>query len=212
MTKKDMKPLAEILDFLAEGLGTEMTAVKHRFYYAALSDLTIEDIKLAANRIARTATFFPKPAEFREHIIGDKDTMAIEAWVKAHKSINMYQSVQFDDPVIHSTIEAMGGWVKFCQSEGYSDETWKRKDFEKIYKSLVGVARESPLYLTGLTELENNARGLNEFIKPPKFIGDESKRIAIECEKVKALPAGEGTTKMPEETRRALSEIGIKID
>ena len=70
MIKEDMKEFIEILDFMAEGLNTNMSAVKYKFYFAALSDLNLDDIKKAANHIARTATFFPKPVDFRNTIAG----------------------------------------------------------------------------------------------------------------------------------------------
>lgn len=178
MTKDDIKPLAEILNLLAAGLDTEMTTVKHKFYHSALSDLSIEDIKKAANHIARTATFFPKPVDFRNAISGNMEDNAINSWTKALKAKNQYESVRFDDLVIHSTIEAMGGWIKFCTMEEYDSEKWQMTDFIKIYKA-VASRGEHPDYLSGRLELENTANNYLEFVPEVKLIGDakEIKKI-----------------------------------
>ncbi len=98
--------------------------------------LSLEDIKLAANQIARTATFFPKPVDFRDAIVGDVDTKAVLSWekvMKAKSSVGSYGSVKFDDPVIHSVISMMGGWVSLCRLEGFDSEKWLRVEFEKSY-------------------------------------------------------------------------------
>jgi len=162
MTKDDMKEFTEILDFMAEGLGVDMTEVKYRFYFAALSDLTIEEIKRAANHIARTATFFPKPVDFRNAINGNQDEAAIIAWEKVQKGkskAGQYQSVKFDDPVIHTVIKLMGGWGAVCRLEGHDDEKWQRIDFEKTYKAMQGSNKDHPEYLPGISEIENTAKG-----------------------------------------------------
>lgn len=182
MTKEDMPVFTEILDFLAEGLGTDMTAVKYRFYFAALSDLSIEDIKLAANQIARTATFFPKPVDFRNAIAGDLDTKAVMAWekvMKAKSRVGYDTSVKFDDPVIHSVVSMMGGWVSVCRMEEFDSEKWQRIEFEKSYKALSKTNMNHPEYLLGESDVENKARGYADRIKLPILIGvpEEDKAI-----------------------------------
>ena len=162
MIEKDVKEFANILDFLAEGLGVDMTANKYKFYFAALSDLTIDEIKKAANHIARTATFFPKPVDFRNAVSGNIDGKVVEAWEKVQKAksrAGQYQSVQFDDPVIHSTLKLMGGWGAVCRLEGHDDEKWQRIDFEKTYKAIAGQKKDHPNYLPGAAEVQNGAMG-----------------------------------------------------
>lgn len=163
-----MTELSEILDFLAEGLGTEMSPVKHKFYFSALSDLSIEDIRKAANHIARTATFFPKPVDFRKATTGDIEDKATLAWIVAQKNKNSYLSISFEDKAIHGTIEAMGGWIKFCKMEDYKEESWQMKDFIKMYKVVAG--RECSDYLIGQTEITNGENKYIDLIDPPKQV------------------------------------------
>jgi len=57
-----------------------------------------------------------------------KDVIAwTEKVRKAIVSVGAYQSVQFDDPAIHSCIELMGGWSELCATR--TDELkWKQKE------------------------------------------------------------------------------------
>jgi hypothetical protein len=168
MTEDDRKEFTEIFDILAEGFSFEMTAVRYQFYLSALSDLSIEDVRRAANHIARTATFFPKPVEFRTFIEGNLDDKAMLAWTVAQKNKNAGLSIKFEDKAIHGTVEAMGGWVKFCQMDDYKEEAWQMKDFIKMYK-VVGD-RECPDYLMGEYEIRNSEQRFEEFIEPPKQV------------------------------------------
>lgn len=170
MTEKDIKPLAQMLDFLAEGIGAEMTAVRHRFYYSCLSDLDIQDIKSALNKISRTITMqiMPKPGEIRAAIEGNTEDKALLAWTVAQKNKNAWVSIKFEDKAIHGTVEAMGGWVKFCQMDDYKEEAWQMKDFIKMYK-VVGD-RECPEYLLGEAEIRNSEQRFEEFIEPPRQV------------------------------------------
>ena len=108
-----MPEFTKILTGLAAMFDKPLTELLRDMYFGALQDLTIEQINNAGNQLARTATFFPKPVEFRNAINGNQDEAAIAAWkkvLKAKSKAGQYQSVKFDDPVIHSVIKLMGGW------------------------------------------------------------------------------------------------------
>jgi hypothetical protein len=125
-----------ILLGLAELYGKEPSDTTLDLYYNALSDLEYEDILRVANILARTSKFFPKPVEFREHIVPDLDTevsLALDKVEKAFYGAGVYQTVIFDDPVIHKVIESLGGWVAYCE-QPEKDVTWWKKDFAKLYK------------------------------------------------------------------------------
>lgn len=147
MKQTDLREFTGIMDDLAEMLGGDMSPRKYELYFAALSDLDIQDIRTAANHIANTATFFPKPVDFRNAINGNQDEAAIAAWgkvLKAKSKAGQYQSVKFDDPVIHSVIKLMGGWGALCRLEGHDDEKWQRIDFEKTYRAMQGSNKDHP--------------------------------------------------------------------
>jgi hypothetical protein len=107
------------------------------------------------------AKFFPKPAEFLELLEASRGVQATAAWldvVAALKRYGNYQSVRFADPVIHSVIEAMGGWVSLgLMAE--RERTWRQKEFERLYSVLVGQDGRHPAYLAGLHEIQNACGG-----------------------------------------------------
>ena len=203
-TRRNIPIIPEILKFIAEGLDAKMTSVKYRFYFAALSDLDLEDIKKAANHIARTATFFPKPVDFRNAIQGNIETATIGAWEKvlqAKSKAGQYQSVKFDDPTIHSTIKLMGGWSAVCSMEGHDDEKWQRIDFEKTYKAMQGLNKDHPAYLPGLAEVDSGARGI-EYEKPVVMIAAQSEKKALPPAERKALPEPEKVLSQEDVSKR----------
>jgi hypothetical protein len=180
MNKSDMPEFIKILTGLAAMFDKQLTELLRDMYFDSLADLNIEQIRDAGNHIARSATFFPKPVDFRNSAGGNKDLQALTAWEKtrtAVRKVGRYESVKFDDPLIHSVITTMGGWEAFCSCEGYDGEKWQQHDFEKMYKTMVGANRDHPEYLAGMTELDNSARGFD--IRKPMLIGHKEQE-AIE--------------------------------
>ncbi|MCK5615231.1 hypothetical protein KAR91_75910 [Candidatus Pacearchaeota archaeon] len=185
MKDSDLREFTGIMDDLAEMLGGDMSPRKYELYFAALSDLDISDLRKAANHIANTATFFPKPKDFRESINGNQDEVAIAAWEKVLKGkskAGQYQSVQFDDPVIHTVIKLMGGWGAVCRLEGHDDEKWQRIDFEKTYKAMQGSNADHPVYLPGAAEIQNSAKGF-QCKKEVMAIGEKVKLLMLDAER-----------------------------
>jgi hypothetical protein len=135
-----------------------------------------------------------------DQLQGSKQDQAVEAWLKvdrAVRTIGPYYSVKFDDPVIHSTIEGMGGWMHINDFPEH-EWKWKRKEFEDLYK-VVSRKKSHIEYLTGITEAENRIKGFEKFIEPPKEItslpsGGE-KMVEAKREKGKAISIVAGRVK-----------------
>lgn len=177
MEDKDIKEFTIELVMIAEMLDKTLSEGLIELYFKTLKDLSLDQIRSAINHIANTATFFPKPVDFRNATGGNRDLQALTAWEKTRKAVRKvgrYESVQFNDPLIHSVISLMGGWEDFCSCEGYDGEKWQQHDFEKMYKTMVGVNRDHPEYLPGMSELDNSARGFD--IRKPVLIGGEEKK------------------------------------
>ena len=190
MTKKDMPEFIKILTGLAAMFDRPLTALIRDMYFTALSGLTIEQVNIAGNQLARIATFFPKPVDFINAIQGNIETATIGAWekvLKAKSKAGQYQSVKFDDPVIHSTIKLMGGWGAVCRMENHDDEKWQRIDFEKTYKAMQGLNKNHPEYLPGAAEIDNEKRGI-EFKKPVMMITVQTEKKALPPVERKSLP------------------------
>lgn len=117
--------------------------------------------------------FAPKPANIVRLLGGTTKDRAIMAWNKAKKaisSVGSYESVVFDDPIIHAVISDMGGWVTFCQ--GSADELkFRQTDFENRYRTYLFAPPQSyPKVLAGISQTENASSGLE--VSPPLTIGN----------------------------------------
>jgi len=173
--KKDQSKFAELMMSLAEVFddGKGISPVKTEIYYKALEEFSIEDVEQAVVRTIKTRTFssFPKPGEIRKEIEGDEEERALKAWVKvewAVRHVGPYPSVKFDDPVIHSVIENMGGWVDF-QEPGVFHPVWTQKEFIAHYRA-IARSTNHPEHLEGIIEMGNATRGYHRHIKPPVYV------------------------------------------
>lgn len=198
MTIDDLEQFQEIMTILNESFGDPakpVSDIKMRFYFKALSDLTIDQLNDAAIILARTKTIhtFPTPAELIQAVEGnpqEKAAVAFDKLLGAVRSIGPYQTVIFDDPAIHAFVRSYGGWEEICDK---TVEEWKfmRNEFIKGYNGLTGRT-DVPLQLTGIHDAVNRAKGWNHRI-PPSIIGDRSKALAwterLALSRGKAAPA-----------------------
>ena len=149
MTKKEfmevITPLVVIFGKKADFGDAEYTV-----YYKALSDeITIDEFKMAVDKVLKTRTYsnFPVPAEIIETVRGSKklniSVQTIEALTKFRQGIKSGNSVVFDDKLIRSTIEAMGGWVYILEKDK-EDRKWIEKEFQETYQDLFESKREIP--------------------------------------------------------------------
>lgn len=164
-TVADYQKFAMIMATLAEVFddGKAVSKIKAEIYFKALESHTIEHISKAVTRLIKTRVFpsFPKPAELLQEIEGRNENRATDAWIKvinAVRRIGNYESVRFSDPVIHSVIQSLGGWPQLCMME-IKAETWKQREFEKLYAVISERPGKHPEYLPGTCEIDNAARG-----------------------------------------------------
>ncbi|HOG24270.1 MAG TPA: DUF6475 domain-containing protein [Candidatus Omnitrophota bacterium] len=184
MEQRDKKKFAALMAAMAEVFdrGAEISALKMDLYFKALERYPIDHISLAISNLIQGRVFpsLPKPAEIIQEIQGKAENRATEAWLLALEGIRRvgnYQSVKFVDPVIHSVIQAMGGWPRFCDGEA-KDEKWKQKEFERLYTVIAERPGKHPQYLPGDHELQNAALG-HEQKQEIVQIGFEQEKIRL---------------------------------
>lgn len=116
--------------------------------------------------------FMPKVADIVRLIDGDSQDRAHIAWQKAFEgisSVGQYEDVCFDDGHIHSVIEEMGGWEKFCLMT--TDEiSFRQRDFINLYKTNSRHNKPYPKLLIGTAGAQNRLTGRK--VAPPVPIGD----------------------------------------
>jgi hypothetical protein len=118
--------------------------------------------------------YLPKPADLVRRITGGNGNRAALAWAKvAHaiRTVGIYQSVVFDDPLIHACLAEMGGWIKACELK--EDEMpFRARDFERLYLGYRqrGETPHYPPKLIGKAEAYNGEKGYE--VAPPLLLGD----------------------------------------
>lgn len=186
MTDKDKKAFAALMYPFSKiyDLGMEDKFIM-QVWFEVLADHDINAITVAVQRYLKSTdagVYKPKPADLLKMIEGTSVDKAFAAWTKvesAARRVGTYRTVAFDDPIIHRTIDDMGGWVRICQSR--EDELpFVAKEFQSRYKGW-SSRREIPPHSTrlyGLIDQQNAADGYqNE--ETPVLIGDqqEAKRL-----------------------------------
>jgi hypothetical protein len=158
---KDEDRFRELMTVLGEIHDRQITRLLLDVYWRILEPFPDEACIRTFHELIGRVKFFPKPAEFLELLEARQGDQATSAWLDvfaALKRYGNYQSVRFADPVIHSAIEAMGGWVSFGLMEE-KDCPWRQKEFERLYAVLAGRCGGHPAYLAGLHEINNAAGG-----------------------------------------------------
>lgn len=125
--------------------------------------------------------FPPMPADIVRRLMGTTKDRALIAWGKAldaMQRVGAYQSVVFDDPVIHAVIEDLGGWIKVCRGE-LGDLGYTEHRFCESYRAYASrpVPTEYPALLVGCHELDNRTAGRR--VAPPVLVGDPAKAADV---------------------------------
>ncbi len=130
-------------------------------YWQVLKQYELEDVQNAFQSHIQNpdcGQFLPKPADIVRLIEGSGETKALLAWAKVERAviqIGSYQSVVFDDPLIHAVIEDMGGWVKLCSMKN-EQMPFYANEFQKRYMGYVNKKPESTpkTFIWGITNVK----------------------------------------------------------
>lgn len=195
MTESDRAEFGKILFGLGEIYGEALSAPRIDAYFAALSDLTIEQVDVAVTILMRSSKFFPRPAEIIDAARGNVEDQANRAWATFLDAAADagYASVRFFDPATAYAVDAVfGGWIKAGEllAAGWVDSAGRhqggctdemlahyRNHFIKQYLVHRRAPSEIELYSPGRGELsmrENSAwSGRMPILhQPVKLIGN----------------------------------------
>lgn len=152
-------------------------------WFNALANYPMDELAAAFSRHVTDpdhGQFPPKPADIIRAIEGGGDGQALAAWTKVDQAIRHvggWRSVCFDDPRIHACIEAMGGWVKLCETSR-EELAYRQQEFTKRYRALLLTrAASHPSHLTGRFEASNGCNGYA--VEPPLLIGDPTRAAQV---------------------------------
>ena len=159
--------------------GRDVSDAVMNIYWDGLKHHDYQSISLAAQKHManpENGQFFPKIADFLRYIGGNNKDKALLAWTKLDKAVRQvgpYNSIVFDDNIIHAVISDMGGWLAFGTFTE-SEFPFKQNEFVKRYNGYADVGvTDYPKQLIGIVEAENTAKGINK--SQLVYFGDQDK-------------------------------------
>lgn len=179
MQNDDLIKFTAMLIGIGELYGKTISELLTELYWQSLKCFDLQDVVLAIESHIHNpdcGQYFPKPADLVRFINGTGENKALQAWAKVEKAIvhiGAYQSIVFDDPLIHAVLEDMGGWIKLCATPT-KEMYFRANEFQKRYMMFVNKPPERyPKYCCGFIESVNAKNGYP--LKPPLFVGDLKK-------------------------------------
>ena len=218
MKKNDRKDFAVLLAGTAEMYDKKLSDPLTEMYWECLKKFDLCDVERAFNQHVLDpdrGQFFPKPADVVRVIEGSSETRALQAWTKVLKTISFvgrYQRVAFDDAIIHSVIDDMGGWVNLCSTED-RQKPYKVLEFQKRYR---GYIANPPTSYPSHFEEDNYYQKFTPPYprKPIALIGDTEKVKEIMRNAVTGIPVTAETSPVadiPVTTEHIMALIKAKV-
>lgn len=180
MVETDKPEFANIVKAVLDMKGKEISPAVLRLWWATMEEFSIEEVRHGFTRWLKSPDsggFAPMPADIIRMIEGSSGDRGMLAWgmvMEAIKRVGGWQSVCFEDPIIHCIIEDMGGWPKLCSTDG-GEMNFRAADFAKRYRAYAerGTPAHFAPYLTGRHETSNRIGGFKA--PAPMMIGNPQK-------------------------------------
>lgn len=159
------------------------TDTAQAMWFSLLSDFSLDEVIRGLNDFLRSTDQFkpkhPQPSDIIKMIEGSAQDKSIFAWtkvIKAIKHVGAYQSVVFDDPIVHAVISDLGGWAAMCRVID-KELPFKAKEFQVRYNAYKGKVDKYPAKLIGIADHSNSVDGFKE--GAPILIGNETKALQV---------------------------------
>lgn len=160
--ERDYDAFELALKTTAAAFGVEMSPARVTAYLEALAGYDVAAIQEACKAAVRSSEFFPTVAALVKLIEGSADDRAALAWTRVYraalKGLGTYRPLDFQDPILHATVTAMGGWRQLLWIGDLDTENvdvvTTRKQFMQLYGIYErrGAPPDTPPYLTRLPE------------------------------------------------------------
>lgn len=135
----DFEEFKKILFGLSEMFQRDLKPTTYVMYFAALSDLSIDQINIAANKWVRSGKFFPKPVELRELAIENNQKLTGDAWAEVSEQISLTcgtgKQPVYTSPAIERAVQAVGG-LNTIWMAGIENEHVYRAHFNRYYEAI----------------------------------------------------------------------------
>lgn len=199
MKADDDKPFAVLLGSVYELYNRTLSAAIIAMWWEALSPYDLAAVREALNRHAMNpdaGQFIPKPADVVRELGGTTADVSALAWakvVRGARDFGCYDSVAFDDPLVHQTLDELGGWTWFGR-QTTKEMPFIEKRFKDSYRAylrrgLPADARQIT-HLPGIIE-EHNSSISGAEVQAPKLIGHPARAKLIASGGLKIEPGWE---------------------
>jgi hypothetical protein len=186
MQSTDNQAFKAVLHGVHDFYGKELSPFAIGVWWEAMRPFDYVAVKDALNRHCvnpDNGQFAPKPADIVRLIGGGTQDAALIAWSKVLRAaleVGTYQTVVFDDPIIHAVIADMGGWPAIgCIKD--DERPFRGKEFETRYRGyrLKSSVESFPKMLPGLIDQGNLSKG--HMPQEPVLIGNPAaaKRVLL---------------------------------
>jgi hypothetical protein len=167
------KLITQVLAFYRQDVSTFALGV----WWSACSPFDLSQVSKAFTAHAtdpERGQFAPKPADIVRALAGTQTDRALVAWGKAFDTIRRvggWDSVVFDDGLVHAVIEDLGGWSKFCAAATNDELPHLQRRFCESYRTY--ARRQGVAYPNRLVGIHEAGNGLaNHKVAPPVLIGN----------------------------------------
>ncbi|HVV68008.1 MAG TPA: DUF6475 domain-containing protein [Gammaproteobacteria bacterium] len=180
MRNEEMPEFVELLTALSLSYGQSLNEFMIERYWLTLERFEFAEVKKAlyacTTQNPDKGQFMPQATEILRHIEGSTEIQALKAWalvLKIVRQVSSYDSLVFDDPILHRVIDDMGGWISLCETT-LDEMKWKGYTFQKLYAAYVlQPPAHFPKKLLGRAAWQNGLHGYQE--PPPVVVGDKEK-------------------------------------
>ena len=184
MNQSDYDNFVDVMQLVSEQYGKKPSDGLISLYWQGLKAYEFPSVREAIGKhLANTDTgqFMPKIADIIRMMQGTSLDSALSAWSKvdrAMRDVGPYETVVFDDPIIHKVLHDMGGWLMLSEKTE-NDWPFIAKEFENRYRGFKSRNEriEYPARLIGLFEANNTKEG--RAVTAPILIGDKTKAIDV---------------------------------
>lgn len=156
MLNKDL--FKKYMAMLFEIYNRQPTAALMDGYFMVLKKMDDSEFVSAIESILSNRSFatLPKPAEILDAVKPDTDSLAVLVWSDIERAMikgGVYASITFEDKVVNSIVDSLGGWIHLCKMD-IDELKWAKKEVRKLYETH-SKRIEHPKHLVGLTEQAN---------------------------------------------------------
>jgi len=202
MFKQDSLQFAELIAGIGEIYRWQFSPAAVEIYWRVLEVFRLEDVRAAIYSHIQNpdvGKFLPKPADIIMAIEGSSQNQALSAWSKtayAMRSVGGYESIAFDDALIHVVIRSMSGWPKLCDVDDRQLPFVEKEFLERYRGYVVKKPSSHPKYLKGLIEMRNSVCGYT--YPSPILIGNvlKAKQVIATGSDAPFLEISTNTTKL----------------